>query len=148
MLTPTDIENKVFKKAKFGGYEIKDVEDFLESLIVDYEELFKKVTELNDKCENLQESVLYYKSVESGIEQTIGNAKEEADIMRERALKDIERFKKEKEDEMNDELEIVKAEIKARQSELDDVKKEMKIYKIRIKSMLEAQLKILEETEE
>lgn len=148
MLTPTDIENKVFKKAKFGGYEIKDVEDFLESLIVDYEELFKKVTELNDKCDNLQESVLYYKSVESGIEQTIGNAKEEADIMRERALKDIERFKKEKEDQMNDELEIVKAEIKARQSELDDIKKEMKIYKIRIKSMLEAQLKILEETEE
>lgn len=148
MLTPTDIENKVFKKAKFGGYEIKDVEDFLESLIVDYEELFKKVTELNDKCENLQESVQYFKSVESGIEQTIGNAKEEADIMRERALKDIERFKKEKEDEMNDELEIVKAEIKARQAESDDIKKEMKIYKIRIKSMLEAQLKILEETEE
>ena len=41
MLTPADIENKVFKKAKIGGYDINDVEDFLEKLIVDYEAVFK-----------------------------------------------------------------------------------------------------------
>ena len=57
MLTPTDVENKVFKKAKIGGYDINDVEDFLEKLIVDYEATFKEVTELKDKCANLQESV-------------------------------------------------------------------------------------------
>lgn len=147
MLTPTDIENKVFKKAKLGGYDIKDVEDFLEELIVDYEELFKKATELNDRCENLQESVLYYKSIESGIEQTIGNAKEEADIMKERAVKDIETMKKEKQDEMKTELEELKVEIKSKQLEFEEIKKEMKIYNIKTKSMLEAQLKILEETE-
>ena len=76
MITAQDIENKVFKKAKIGGYDIKDVEDFLEQLIVDYETLTKENTELNDKCENLQESVAYYKSLEQGIEQTINNAKE------------------------------------------------------------------------
>ena len=70
MLTPVDVENKVFKKAKLGGYDINDVEDFLEKLIVDYEAVFKEVTELKDKCENLQESVKYYKSLEQGIEPT------------------------------------------------------------------------------
>lgn len=28
MLTPIDIDNKVFKKTKIGGYDIKDVENF------------------------------------------------------------------------------------------------------------------------
>ena len=53
MITPADIENRVFKKVKIGGYDIKDVEEFLEELIVDYESIFKKVTELNDKCDNI-----------------------------------------------------------------------------------------------
>ena len=30
MLTPSDIENKAFKKSKMKGYDIQDVEDFLE----------------------------------------------------------------------------------------------------------------------
>ena len=45
MLTPVDIENKVFKKAKIGGYDIDDVEDFLEKIIEDYETLYKKANE-------------------------------------------------------------------------------------------------------
>ena len=45
MITPEDIENKVFKKAKIGGYDIKDLEEFLEKLIVDYESITKENTE-------------------------------------------------------------------------------------------------------
>ena len=59
MIKPADIENKVFKKVKLGGYDINDVEEFLEKVIVDYENVCKENTELNDKCENLQESVKY-----------------------------------------------------------------------------------------
>ena len=51
MLTPKDIENKVFKKSTFGGYEINEVENFLEEVIVDYEMLVKSNEELNkDYC--------------------------------------------------------------------------------------------------
>ena len=42
MLTPNDIENKVFKKSKMKGYDIDDVEDFLEQLLADYEALYKE----------------------------------------------------------------------------------------------------------
>ena len=49
MLTPVDIENKVFKKAKIGGYDIDDVEDFLEKIIDDYETLYKKANEAKDE---------------------------------------------------------------------------------------------------
>ena len=42
MLTPIDIDNKVFKKAKIGGYDIKDVEDFLVLVMSDYEKLYRE----------------------------------------------------------------------------------------------------------
>ena len=145
MLTPIDVENKVFKKAKIGGYDINDVEDFLEKLIVDYEAVFKEVTELKDKCENLQESVKYYKSLEQGIELSVNNAREEADRIKERALEEASQIRERKENEYKNRMEDLDLEVKKKEYALEEKKKEMQIYKIKVKSMLEAQLKILDE---
>ena len=40
MLTPIDIDNKVFKKAKIDGLVIKDVEELLVLVMGDYEKLY------------------------------------------------------------------------------------------------------------
>ena len=145
MLTPADIENKVFKKAKIGGYDINDVEDFLEKLIVDYEAVFKELTELKDKCENLQESVKYYKSLEQGIEQSINSAKAESDKIKERAIEEAQEIRERKEREYKARISELDLEVKKKEYDLEEMKKEMQIYKIKVKSMLEAQLKILDE---
>jgi cell division initiation protein len=145
VLTPVDVENKVFKKAKLGGYDINDVEDFLEKLIVDYEAVFKELTELKDKCENLQESVKYYKSLEQGIEQSINNAKDEADRIKARAIEEAQEIRDRKEKEYKNRIAELDLEAKKRQYDLEEMKKEMQIYKIKVKSMLEAQIKILDE---
>ena len=145
MLTPADVENKVFKKAKIGGYDINDVEDFLEKLIVDYEAVFKEVTELKDKCENLQESVKYYKSLEQGIEQSINNARDEAEQIKARALDEATEIRDRKEKEYKNRISELDLEVKKKEYALEEMKKEMQIYKIKVKSMLEAQLKILDE---
>lgn len=145
MLTPADVENKVFKKAKLGGYDINDVEDFLEKLIVDYEAVFKEVTELKDKCENLQESVKYYKSLEQGIEQSINNAQDEAEKIKASALEEAKEIRDRKEKEHKTRIAELDLEVKKKEYDLEEIKKEMQIYKIKVKSMLEAQLKILDE---
>ena len=145
MLTPVDVENKVFKKAKIGGYDINDVEDFLEKLIVDYETVFKEVTELKDKCENLQESVKYYKSLEQGIEQSINNARDEAEQIKARALDEAQEIRERKEKDYKNRISELDLEVKKKEYDLEEIKKEMQIYKIKVKSMLEAQLKILDE---
>lgn len=145
MLTPADVENKVFKKAKIGGYDINDVEDFLEKLIVDYEAVFKEITELKDKCENLQESVKYYKSLEQGIEQSINNAKDEAEKIKARAIEESQEIRDRKEKEYKNRIAELDLEVKKKEYDLEEKKKEMQIYKIKVKSMLEAQLKILDE---
>ncbi len=148
MITPEDIENKVFKKAKIGGYDIKDVEEFLEKLIVDYEAMTKENTELNDKCENLQESVRYYKSLEQGIEQTISNAKEQADKIKEVALQEASNLKASQEINFQNKIAEYEGKIREKELEFEELKKQVQIYKIKIKSMMEAQIKILDEAEE
>lgn len=158
MLTPADIENKVFKKVKFNGYDINDVEDYLEKIIVDYEKLFKENLEMKDKMHNLEESVAYYKSIEIGIDQTVGNAQIEADNIKEEAtniadkikkdaMKEVEEYKKSQEEKFALNLEDVKKQIMAKEVELEELKKQMQIYKVKTVAMLEAQIKILKEEE-
>ena len=36
MITPLDIENKKFSKQMMNGYNVEDVDDFLDELVVDY----------------------------------------------------------------------------------------------------------------
>jgi cell division initiation protein len=148
MLTPIDIENKVFRKTKMKGYDIVEVEDFLENVIEDYEKLYKENSELKDRVNAMQESVSYYKSVEEGITKTIENAQATAESIKETALRDAESIKREAEIEAVRNLETLKQQIVAKENELEEKKKQMQIYKIRVSSMLEAQLKILNEDED
>ena len=41
MLTPLDIENKRFSKT-LKGYNVDEVDDFLDQLTIDYEKLYKR----------------------------------------------------------------------------------------------------------
>lgn len=147
MITPIDIENKVFKKAKMKGYDINDVEDFLEALLIDYETLYKDNAELKDRISTMQESVSYYKSIEEGINKTIENAQSTAENIKEVALREAESIRKEVELEARGNLENLKQEIIRLEAQVEEKKKQMQIYKIRVSSMLEAQLKILNEEE-
>jgi cell division initiation protein len=148
MLTPNDIENKVFKKSKMKGYDIDDVEDFLEQLLADYEALYKENAEIKDKLNAMQESISYYKSVEEGINKTIENAQSTADNMKEVAKREAETIKQEAEADARRHIEELNNEIRRKEELLEDKKKQMQIYRIRVSSMLEAQLKILNEDED
>ena len=148
MLTPNDIENKVFKKSKMKGYDIDDVEDFLEQLLADYEALYKENAEIKDKFNAMQESISYYKSVEEGTNKTIENAQSTADNMKEDAKREAETIKQEAEADARRHIEELNNEIRRKEELLEDKKKQMQIYRIRVSSMLEAQLKILNEDED
>lgn len=184
MLTPVDIENKVFKKAKIGGYDIDDVEDFLERVIEDYETLYKKSneepqevkkvtktdisagtemislenTELKEKIKKLESKIDYYKNLEEGINTTIENAqdesekiladaKAEAEKIKEDAIKEADSIRANARDDAKDSVKDIEKQILKQELLLTEKKKQMQIYKIRVKSMLEAQIKILEDGE-
>jgi cell division initiation protein len=144
---PIDIENKVFKKSKFGGYDIDDVESFLELLIVDYESLYKQNFELKQKLDLATDSLTYYSELEDGVARTIENTEREADCIKEKAIEEANSILEKAKMESTTTIEEIKLEIRAKEIELEQIKKQMQIYKIKTKSMLEAQLQILNDEE-
>ena len=71
MLTPLEIENKKFSKQIMNGYSVEEVDDFLDTLTIDYEKLYKEVSELNSKLEDLESSVGHYKTIEGTLQNTL-----------------------------------------------------------------------------
>ena len=57
MLTPIDIDNYAFKRAKIGGYDIDSVEEFMEMLSIDYETLYKESSKLKEEIEESKKTV-------------------------------------------------------------------------------------------
>ncbi len=63
MLTPQDIEKKVFKR-KLRGYSPREVESFLRQIGENYERLYKENIAANDRITMLSDAVRQYKVME------------------------------------------------------------------------------------
>ena len=63
MLTPLDIENKKFQKQMMNGYNVDEVDDFLDEITVDYEKLYKDNTELRAEIERSKSDLEKYKNI-------------------------------------------------------------------------------------
>ena len=48
MITPMDLRTKTFKKA-VSGYDKKEVDEYMELLLADYEKIYKQSIETTDK---------------------------------------------------------------------------------------------------
>ena len=57
MYTPLDIENKKFSKKMMNGYDVEEVDDFLDQLTVDYGKMYKESSELKKKIEDLEKNM-------------------------------------------------------------------------------------------
>lgn len=148
MLTPIDIDNKVFKKARIGGYDIKDVEDFLVLVMNDYEKLYRENNELRGQVQALQQSVDNFTALEVGIDKTVEKAQTEADSIKLEAQKQAENIKTSAEENAQKRLEELQRQIIKAEVDIETKRNQMRIYKIKVASMLEAQLKILNDEEE
>ena len=77
MLTPIEIQDKSFKSGI--GYDKKDVDAFLKDILANYELLYTKNAELEDKVAVLSEGISHYKSNEKSIQKALVLAQNVAD---------------------------------------------------------------------
>ena len=81
MLTPQEVSERAFQKASFGGYNMQQVDEFLEPLTEDYVTLYKENALLKSKMRVLASKLEEYRK--SGVEakNASGEAKAAADKM-------------------------------------------------------------------
>ena len=81
MLTPQDLQEVSFEKAKIGGYVMKSVDEFLEPLMDDYVTLYKENAVLKSKMRLLVERLEAYRANEASLKAAAEKTKEDCDAM-------------------------------------------------------------------
>ncbi len=107
MLTPQEVSEHTFQKASFGGYNMGQVDEFLDILTGDYSALFNENAVLKNKMKVLVDKVEEYRSTEEAMRKALMAAQRMADDL----VKDAERKKEEM-------LAQAEASVRARKAEL------------------------------
>ena len=79
MMTPQQLDEQVFPKAVFGGYDMQAVDEFLMPLSEDYKTLYKENAVLKSKLRILVEKLEEYRQQEATMQNAMVAAQQAAD---------------------------------------------------------------------
>jgi cell division initiation protein len=141
-LTPLDIHNKEFGRG-FRGYDEDEVNDFLNQVIKDYELIIREKKELEDQLATQTERLRYFSSIEETLNKSIVIAQETAEEVKRNAHKEAKLLVREA--EKNADRIVNESLSKARKIavEIEELKKQSKVFRTRFKMLMEAQLDLL-----
>lgn len=154
MLTPLDIQKKEFRHV-LRGYSKDEVDAFLNLLAQDFENLIRENQELREKIVQTEQSVARYKEIEEAIKNTMvmaqkntdelrQNAEKEAGILLDRTRIEAERLAREAEQEADGLIQEAEKRVSEMTSEYNRIAREAHIFRVRFRSFLESQIKILD----
>ena len=79
MLTPQEVSERAFQKATFNGYNMSQVDEFLDILTADYSALYSENAVLKSKMKVLADKVEEYRATEDAMRQAFMIAQRRAD---------------------------------------------------------------------
>ena len=156
MITPLDIENKKFSKQMMNGYNVEDVDDFLDELVVDYEKNYKELAEANEKIERLTNDLEQYKNLEKTLQNTLVMAqttaeevktvaKQQADQIVNEAKAKAEEIQKEGNETSLKKLDEIDKQIAIKERRFEEINKQFDVYKAKMESLLISQEELIKE---
>ena len=81
MMTPQEVASHSFAKATLGGYNLAQVDEFLDELTEDYAALYNENAILKNKLKVLSDTVEEYRATEATMRKTLLAAQQMADAM-------------------------------------------------------------------
>lgn len=146
MLTPLDIESKIFSKS-VSGYNTSEVKIFMKEILAYYEKFYKENIELKDKINVLQEGIQYYKNIEETLHNTL--------ILAEKMAEDTKSLARQKAEHIEKEA-MLKADViindaKHEVYKINKIREELILSydtsKIQVRQFLKAQLELTEKSD-
>ena len=145
MLTPLDIENKKFSKQIMNGYNVEEVDDFLDEIGVDFAKKQKEVNEASKKIEELNASLEHYKNIEETLQNTLLMAQSTAEEVKNIAKQKADQIVTDAKASSQKEVDFIQNQILMKKKELEDLQKQFDIYKAKMESLLISQLELIKE---
>lgn len=142
MLTPIDIDNQQFGR-QFKGYDVDEVDDFLEEISNDYEKLMISNQKQEEKIKELEAKLESAASNQNILQDTLLIAKQSADDMRRRAEEEANKIIGEAEALLADRAGNIDQIIEEKRQTLERLTNEIAIFKAKTEAMLVSQLELL-----
>ncbi|KEO80935.1 hypothetical protein EL26_23585 [Tumebacillus flagellatus] len=142
-MTPLDIHNKEFGRS-LRGYNEDEVNEFLDRVIKDYEALIRENRLLEEKVATLEDRLTHFQNLEDTLSKSIIVAQETAEEVKANARKEAQLIIKEA--EKNADRIVNESLVKSRKMamEIDEIQKQASVFRARFKSLVTAQLELLE----
>ena len=156
MITPLDIENKKFSKQMMNGYNVEDVDDFLDELVIDYEKNYKELAEANEKIDKLTNELEQYKNLEKTLQNTLVMAqttaeevkvavKQQADQIINDAKTRADEIQRDGNESSLKRLDEIEKQIAIKEKRFEEVKEQFDVYKAKMESLLISQEELIKE---
>ncbi|MGI6144285.1 MAG: DivIVA domain-containing protein [Clostridia bacterium] len=143
MLTPLDIHNREFKKS-LRGYDVDEVDEFLDEVIRDFEALYKENLDLKDTIQKMEENINHYKELEKTLQNTMVLAQQTADEAKQNATKEAELIIWEAQKKAEKIINESQQEVLERTKRLEEMKNLEKQLYVKMKSFLKTQLEYMD----
>ena len=141
-VTPLDIKQKQFKLG-FRGFDINEVDSFLEEVTESLEELIREREALREDKARLEEQITMYQQNERGLRDTLVAAQQMSGDMKASAEKEAKMKLREAEMEAENILRRARAELTKTQEEIAELKRIRERFKMKIRGVIEDHLKMI-----
>lgn len=141
-LSPLDIHNKEFSRV-FRGYNEDEVNKFLDQIIKEYELTLRAKKELEKEVDELNERIEHYTAIEESLNKSLVIAQETAEELKANAQKEAKLIIKEAEKNADRIINDALAESRKIAIEAEEVRKQSKVFRTRLKMLIEAQLDMI-----
>ena len=141
MITAQDIREKTFKKSKIGGYDMEEIDEFLEAIAEDLTAAQKESAVLKSKMKVLVDKIEEYRSNENALNQAVLSAQKLAVQIENDARERADKLISDAEEQSKAKISGIAEQVKAENLKLDAAKAESAKFLDGIKAMYSAHLK-------
>ncbi len=145
-LSPTDINNKEFKKG-IRGYSIDEVDEFLDKIVESYEEIFKENEILKENLSRVNEKLDHYEKLEATIQNTLLLAQNAADQAKQSSEKQAELIIGNANETAQRILDKAHGDVIAINDEYERVREEFIKFRAKFRGFMNTQLQTFDELE-
>jgi cell division initiation protein len=142
-ITPLDLRKQEFKKG-MRGYDVHEVDAFLEMVAKEMEELLRENSVMTERLRELDDKIDDYRSMEKTLQGTLTSAQKTADDLRKNAEKEAELVLRNTKIKATHLVEDARGKMADLQAEVAALEEQKEVFIARFKSMIEIQQRLLD----
>jgi len=142
-ITPLDIQQKQFK-TRFRGFDMEDVDSFLEIVREEMEELLRDNANLREESKRYEKQLKEYKNIETTLKDTLISTQQMVEEYRNTAKKESELIVREAELKTEEMIGAAHEKIVKIHEDITDLKGIRRHFKEELKRLIESHMRMLE----